>query len=379
MVIVMAGSAYDRFGKDLFTEIDFTGEKQGIVVGNTHLETEGYIEVFLYELFVGEIPREADSQISEYEAKANIVKQVLRVVDKNGKEINYNSTNHKAYDTGSKNISINEDSVTRNNVYTGSLRRANYIKVYPKIYGGYNWYFKGRQVDPYTGRRQTTGSRNTWDKLPDTMKNLYKPKVGSRVLVEFINADPKYPIFKYAEYMTLDPYDPDIDPDNPIDSNINPNDNNQNHDVDNHKPKPNNVPDDYDNWREVGYGRMMRLHPKPYLPMSGDDVKKYKLAIMYAKVLLSKDNGTKDLVKAFPVFPEGTYDIYDESTRQATLILQTIFKITEKGSSFEPGMVGPITFDRIMNFSGFDKPTLLEKITDPDYAKEDPREINLIS
>lgn len=47
----------DIFGNPLFNSITFNENKEGIVVGNDHLESDGYIDVFIYELMVDSVPQ----------------------------------------------------------------------------------------------------------------------------------------------------------------------------------------------------------------------------------------------------------------------------------------------------------------------------------
>lgn len=230
----------DIFGGNLFEPIDFTKKFEGIVVGTDHFLTDHYIDVFLYELFVTELPmlsrtntviynkstknlltnfssdssstgvkKQLQDKIIEIRDKISAkkytpdttryietqMKSAISILQKNPKLDNNNKifydalTLLKEAEDGlqeQENVTtINKHRIERGSslVFDTTVKSLNYIKCYPKLNYGFD-------LDSYT-------------RLDDDLRRYYVPNIGDKVSVEFLNGDPKLPYYKFDRYYEI--------------------------------------------------------------------------------------------------------------------------------------------------------------------------------
>lgn len=310
----MTLSNVDIFGSPLFKPVDLTGKKEGIVVGNKNLISKGYIEVYIQELSNKDfplIPTEVD-------------------------------------------VPYNEDSTDSSVLGIEQISKANYIRVYPFMFKETDWKTKDQKITIIANESNYLEPYKSFRAIDPMYQRYYLPDIGEKVLVEFIDGDPKRPIFFYGHYpfRTEFPNIPNI-PDQPID-----------HGSDNGNIIPPEEVVNGKNWYEYGYTRILRNRDFPTI---GNDVKKYKMAVTYTRTLMLKDPKMSKYGAKIPVFKNDEYQLFMADAEEATIILQSVFGISEnKGnSSFRPGEVGPVTFNAIMNYSGFDDIDFVTQIKDP--------------
>lgn len=350
----MAG--LDLFDRPLFTPINFDTRKEGIVVGNDHFETDFYIDVFIQELFINEVPMISTdkklnvntpdrtlvtSQISKnlatgtrlqlatkidavenklatnYYTDTEYIRSILYTATSmvNDSKISSDDPNlKKMLDTLSEaenglqkkdtietvNVSniVNSDNL----IYNSQVTTINYIKCYPIEYNGYK--------------------PSDFKNLPEEAQRKYKPEIGSKVLVEFWRGDPKLPYYTYESLYSIDPI---IIPDNIGNTGKDIHKNNNVADQDQF------ATDTQLNYADRVYHRLI-LHTQPL--MMGGDIYRIRTKL-------------KELGSVFTIDSSNTNSsyLYDEELEAHV----TKFQIDHQIQGDKKGTVGPITYDAIMD------------------------------
>lgn len=301
------GADQNLFGKTMFTPIDFSTEKIGIVVGNGNLAVYGYIEVFIPELMVNSVPQKSSSkEINTF------TDQEFTLPDIN------NILNQRVYNPIS--LSSMDEDVQSRLSYNSSVNSVNFIACYPKLIGGYSWNFNDQVRNPDTQEIIPTSNETSFKQLPEYIQHLYRPTLGSKVLVHFYHGDPKLPYFEYKEYMHFSPVSM------PVPSN---NDPIKNGDVTTTDPNQSG------GFKETGYYRLIK-YTSPELSqqnmlMIGGDVLKARRALVTIGYVFSTAT-----IKS----PQ-----YDLDMMKAVADFQSKHKLKVDG------IIGPITFSALMDVS----------------------------
>jgi len=345
-------TAIDVFGNLMFKPIDFTTKKEGIVVGNNHFETEQYLDIFIQELFVADLPMlskvthdtvnddnvytetshiSSDKRASLQDLVASIKNQLaVKEYENDGKKTYLTSLISTAESMVSKGTAsdpeyeemftnlqtalkagLTEQSFTENLdttkiinpinlTFNSTVTDINYIKCFPKMQYGFN--------------------PEQFKTLPDNVKNMYKPPVGSIVTVEFLDGDPKLPYYEFKSYFY---FDPESIPDS------------EGHTGDDIYNNPGVVnPNDSTNtglkYYPENYYRLIR----PTQPaMNGGDVLKLR-------------NKFKELGAVFTNAARNIPNYQYDPELEAFVVK---FQVENKVTDTDKGIVGPTTFDMIMD------------------------------
>ncbi len=370
-------SLLDIFDKPLLTPINFDTRKEGIVVGNEHFESEFYIEVFVQELFINELPMISTdkklnintpdrtlikSQLSSNMATGTKLQLATKIDDIQNKlatnyykDVSYihsvlvtaiSMVNDDKLSADDPNLTsmlqtlieaenglqkkdtketINISNIVNSDylIYNSQVTTINYIKCYPFEFNGYN--------------------PKEFSKLPDEIKRRYKPEIGSKVIVEFWKGDPKLPYYKYESLFAFDPV---IIPDNvgntgkELAKNPNVADQDQ------------FATDTQLNYADRAYHRLI-LHTKPL--MMGGDIYRIRTKL-------------KELGSVFTIDSNNSNQSYQYDEELEAHV--TKFQVEHKIDADTKGTVGPITYDAIMDEA--DKINARLAVKD-DYMNHKPR------